>query len=214
VRLGSATDGRETDNPVNLVTDCRERIEKLKEQLNLQSTGLSAEGKLKLLELLEKYHEAFAVSDDEFGLTNVTEHTIDTGDARPIKQPARPVPIPLKPQVREMVDTMLKQKVISPSSSAWNSPVVLVIKKDGSLRMCIDYRKLNAVTKKDAYPLPNQDVLLMSLKNKKIFTALDLAAGYYQIPMSDEDKEKTAFSILGDRDASLLNAFLALSFGS
>uniref|UniRef100_A0A914Y9I7 CCHC-type domain-containing protein n=1 Tax=Panagrolaimus superbus TaxID=310955 RepID=A0A914Y9I7_9BILA len=125
VRLGSATDGRESDNPVNIIADCQERVKKLKEQLNLQTTGLSAEGKLQLVELLEKYHEAFAVTDDEFGLTNVTEHSIDTGDARPIKQPARPVPIPLKPQVREMVDTMLKQKVISPSSSAWNSPVVL-----------------------------------------------------------------------------------------
>uniref|UniRef100_A0A914XSF5 RNA-directed DNA polymerase n=1 Tax=Panagrolaimus superbus TaxID=310955 RepID=A0A914XSF5_9BILA len=180
----------------------------VKELLDLSAPAFSAEGKLKLTHLVEKYHQAFAASDDEFGKTTVTEHVIDTGDARPIKQPARPVPVPMIPEVKRLVESLLKQRAIERSSSPWNSPVVLVMKKDGSIRMCVDYRRLNAVTKKDAYPLPNQDALLMSLRNKKFFTALDLASGYYQIPMADKDKYKTAFSVLGE-----LFHFLVLPFG-
>uniref|UniRef100_A0AC35GGH6 Reverse transcriptase domain-containing protein n=1 Tax=Panagrolaimus sp. PS1159 TaxID=55785 RepID=A0AC35GGH6_9BILA len=176
--------------------------------LDLSAPAFSAEGRKKLEELAERYHKAFAASDEEFGKTTVTEHVIDTGDARPIKQPARPVPVPMRPEVKKLVENLLHQRAIERSSSPWNSPVVLVLKKDGTIRMCVDYRKLNAVTKKDAYPLPNQDALLMSLRGKKYFTALDLASGYYQIPMADKDKEKTAFSALGE-----LFQFVVLPFG-
>uniref|UniRef100_A0A914YY30 RNA-directed DNA polymerase n=1 Tax=Panagrolaimus superbus TaxID=310955 RepID=A0A914YY30_9BILA len=114
----------------------------------------------------------------------------------------------MKPEVRRLVESLLRQRAIERSSSPWNSPVVLVLKKDGSIRMCVDYRRLNAVTRKDAYPLPNQDALLMNLYIIKYFTALDLASGYYQIPMADKDKDKTAFSVLGE-----LFHFLVLPFG-
>uniref|UniRef100_A0AC34F952 RNA-directed DNA polymerase n=2 Tax=Panagrolaimus sp. ES5 TaxID=591445 RepID=A0AC34F952_9BILA len=187
----------ESEEAVHIVTDNMERIERLKNLLDLDAPGFSAKGKIRLKQLIEKYHAAFAVSDDEFGRTNVCEHTIDTGDARPIKQPARPVPLPMKHEVKNLVDTLLDQKAIEESSSEWNSPLVLVRKKDGTVRMCVDYRRLNAVTRKDAYPLPNQDALLMSLKGKKIFSALDLVSGYFQIPMATSDKHKTAFSALG-----------------
>uniref|UniRef100_A0AC34G4Y6 Reverse transcriptase n=1 Tax=Panagrolaimus sp. ES5 TaxID=591445 RepID=A0AC34G4Y6_9BILA len=196
------------DSILTVEMDEGERSLKVKELLDLSAPAFSAEGKLKLEKLVEKYHQAFAASDDEFGKTTVTEHVIDTGDARPIKQPARPVPVPMVPEVKRLVENLLKQRAIEKSSSPWNSPVVLVMKKDGSIRMCVDYRRLNAVTKKDAYPLPNQDALLMNLRNKKFFTALDLASGYYQIPMSDKDKYKTAFSVLGE-----LFHFLVLPFG-
>ena len=83
--------------------------------------------------------------------------------------------------------------MIEPSNSPWASPVVLVQKKDGSLRYCIDYRKLNAVTRKDSYPLPRIDDSLDTLKNAKYFTTLDLASGYWQIELTDDAKEKSAF---------------------
>jgi Reverse transcriptase (RNA-dependent DNA polymerase) len=88
---------------------------------------------------------------------------------------------------------MLDTKLIRPSSSPWTSPVVLVRKKNGKLRFCVDYRKLNGITKKDAYPLPRIDDMLNTLKGSKWFSTLDLASGYWQVAMHPRDREKTAF---------------------
>ena len=95
--------------------------------------------------------------------------------------------------VQEELDKMLRLGVIEPSSSAWASPVVLVKKKDGSVRFCIDYRKLNDLTEKDAYPLPRVDDNLDALAGAKYFSTLDLASGYWQVEMNPADAEKTAF---------------------
>ena len=88
---------------------------------------------------------------------------------------------------------MLQDGVIEESNSPWASPVVLVRKKDNTLRYCIDYRRLNAVTRKDSYPLPRIDESLDSLKNARYFSTLDLASGYWQIALSDDAKQKSAF---------------------
>lgn len=88
---------------------------------------------------------------------------------------------------------MEKQGVIKPSTSPWSSPVVLAPKKDGSLRFCIDYRKLNSMMEKDVYPLPRIDDILDTLGETHYFTSLDLAAGYWQIEMEPESCEKSAF---------------------
>ena len=89
---------------------------------------------------------------------------------------------------------MLQDGVIRPSTSPWSSPIVMVRKKDGAWRFCIDFRKLNDVTHKDAYPLPRIDETLESLSGSTLFTTLDLASGYWQVELEEADKEKTAFS--------------------
>lgn len=88
---------------------------------------------------------------------------------------------------------MLDKEVIRPSSSPWGSPVVLVKKADGSYRFCIDYRKLNAVTRKDVYPLPRIYEMLEVLQKAKYFSVMDVLTGYWNVPVREEDKEKTAF---------------------
>ena len=92
---------------------------------------------------------------------------------------------------------MLSQGVVQPSNSPWASPIVLVKKKDGTYRFCVDYRKLNLVTKPDAYPLPRVDDLLGAFNGYKMFGTPDLRNGYWQVSISEEDKEKAAFITRG-----------------
>ncbi|KAL5510200.1 hypothetical protein EMCRGX_G005707 [Ephydatia muelleri] len=105
----------------------------------------------------------------------------------------RRVPQARREEVRRLLREMLDNGVIEPSDSSWSSPVVLAKKKDGSLRFCVDYRKVNAVTRKDAYPLPRVDDTLDTLGGSKFFTTLDLASGYWQVEVATEDRPKTAF---------------------
>ena len=115
-------------------------------------------------------------------------------DTAPIKQRVRRVPMDQIPLIREEIEKMLKAGVISRSYSPWSSPVVLVRKRDGSVRFCIDYRRLNRSTIKDAYPLPRIDDALNALSKAKYSASLDLYSAYWQVPMYPDDKEKTAFA--------------------
>ena len=118
---------------------------------------------------------------------------IDTGETKPIKM--RPYRTPLKN--REVIDKaleeMLEAKVIR-SNSPWPFPAVFVDKKDGSKRFCVDFMKLNQVTKKNSFPLPLIYDILVLLGRANFFSSLDLKSGYWQVLMDDLDKEKTAFA--------------------
>jgi hypothetical protein len=154
----------------------------------------------KILEaVLSRYkHLFYGLESKELGCTSQVEHSIETGDARPIKKCPYRIPHALKPVVEEHIDDMLEKNIIEPSTSPWSSSIVLVHKKskDGrfNYRFCIDYRSLNAVTKPDAYPIPNIVDTLDSLGKSKIFSVLDMASGYHQMAMKPEHKEKTIFS--------------------
>jgi len=174
----------------------------------LPSETLSAVENGQLNELLCEYKDIFAKSSLDLGRTSLVEHKIDTGGAQPIKQSPYRVSQKQRAEIDNHIANMLDQEIIEVSSSPWSSPVVLVKKKDGSTRFCIDYRKLNTVTKKDSYPLPRIDDALDALSGSKYFSTLDLQSGYHQVLMHPDSKEKTAFiSHAG------LYQFRVLSFG-
>ena len=141
-------------------------------------------------QVIADYNDVFALDDSELGVAATCQHVINTGDHQAICQLPRRVPFALRQKIDEMVGEMLEKGIIQPSKSPWASPVVLVSKKDGCLRFCVDYRKLNAVTKLDVFPLPRIDD---SLAHTQYFTTLDLASGYWQVPMEPQSQEKTAF---------------------
>lgn len=129
----------------------------------------------------------------EPGLTTRVEHSIKTGDSQPVFRPPYRIPPAWQKQIREEVQNMLQAGIIEPSESAWTSPLVPVKKKDGSLRLCVDYRSLNMVTQEDWYHMPRVDELLEKLGKATYISTLDLTKGYYQVPVSRADQDKTAF---------------------
>jgi len=154
------------------------------------NSDLHSEDKNALLQTLLKFSDVF---DESLGHTDVIQHHIDTGSAPPVRQYPRRLPYAYREEAKQQITDMLQQGVIQPSHSPWASPIVLVKKKDGKYRFCIDYRKLNGVTKKDAHPLPRVDDLLDALHGSHYFSTLDLRSGYWQVSVADKDREKTAF---------------------
>ena len=185
----------ETTSPQTLEAGSeKSQIEHLLPLLDNVSDRLDGGQRERILDLVLRYQHIFATPDGELGHTTLVDHTIDTGDSRPIKQPPRRMP-PLQRELADReVDKMLEKGFIEPSDSPWASPIVLVTKKDGSTRFCIDYRRLNDVTRKDAYPLPNINETLETLSGAEWFNTLDLASGYWQVPVAPADRAKTAFT--------------------
>jgi hypothetical protein len=155
--------------------------------------GLDIEQERKVAEMLIKYQNAFSKNDTDLGLTHLAEHSIDTGDARPVKQAPRRVPHAFSEEEKKAIDQLLEQKVIRKSTSPWASPIVLVRKKNGKVRPCVDYRRLNEVTKNDAFPLPRTQDCLDAMAGSVLFSCFDLTSGYHQIPVKKDDIPKTAF---------------------
>lgn len=144
--------------------------------------------------LIKEFENIFMTPDGQLGRTGLVQHQIETNGARPIRQPPRRLPLRQKHVVEEEIAKMLAHDVIEPSDSPWAAPVVLVTKKDGTVRFCVDYRKLNQVTRRDAYPLPNISDCIDALSGAKWFSTLDLASGYWQVEMDRDSKPLTAFT--------------------
>ena len=145
-----------------------------------------------LNELFREFSDVFSQGEDDLGSTPLLEHAIET-HGPPLRQPYRWQNPALRREEMAQVQQMLSSNVIRPSNSPWASPVVMVRKKDGSLRFCMDFRQLNAATVKDAHQLPRIDDLLDALHGAKWFSTLDLKSGYWQVPITEQDKAKTAF---------------------
>jgi len=135
----------------------------------------------------------FSKPANDHGRNKQLPHRIDAGDCPPIKQALRRQPYAHVSEIEKNVQELLAAKVIEPASSAWASNVLLVKKKGGAWRFCVDYRKLHDLTKKKGYTLPRIDTCLESLGVLCYFSTLDLRSGYWQTELNPKDVEKTAF---------------------
>ena len=145
-------------------------------------------------QLFRQYRNVFAGSSDVPGKSEVVQHRIPLDGGHVPAQPYRRVAWAQMEELRQHLRQLLAKDIIRPSCSPYSSPVVLVRKKSGELRMCVDYRGLNARTVKDAYPLPRIDESLDALGGAAIFSTMDLQSAYYQVEIAEEDKAKTAFT--------------------
>ncbi|CAM4689156.1 unnamed protein product [Lepidochelys kempii] len=159
------------------------------EEVNLSMT-LGRMQRQQIQELCTSYAPTFSATP---GLTERAYHSIDTGNAHPIRVHPYRVSPQAKTAIEREIQDMLQMGVIRPSESAWASPVVLVPKPDGEIRFCVDYRKLNAVTRPDNYPMPRTDELLEKLGRAQFISTLDLTKGYWQVPLDESAKERSAF---------------------
>ena len=143
---------------------------------------------------LKNNADLFAATDADLSHTDTVNMRIDTRDNPPLKSKPYRTQINNRKVIDKAVDEMLDAKIIERSRSPWSFPVVIVDKKDGSKRFCVDFRKLFKITKTNFYPLPVIDDILALLGKAKYFTSLDLKSGYWQVLMDEKDKEKTAFA--------------------
>ena len=179
------------------LTEIRDKISKDKKQfsgkINKSEISVPPEYNDRVTELIFQNEDIFAATDADLGHTDIVKMKIDTGDYQPIKLRPYRTPLNNRKIVDKVVDEMMEAKIIR-SKSPWSFPVVIVDKKDGSKRFCVDFRRLNKITKINSYPLPLIDDILALLGNAKYFTSLDLKSGYWQVLMDETDKEKTAFT--------------------
>ena len=198
-------------NSINVVENEKkdELPDHMTELFERSCENLDEEQKIVLKQLLMKYPDVFSKSKSDLGLTNLVEHKIDTGDAKPIKQRPYRIPLSKREQAEKEIKSMAENGIIEPSYGPWSSPIVMVAKKDGSVRFCCDYRKINMVTIKDSQPLPRVDDTFDALNFSSWYSTVDMRQGFWQVRVAECDRPKTAFSIPG----SGLWQFVCMPFG-
>ena len=177
--------------PVDSISE--EEMTGILDSIDIGVDTATPEQLIKVKDLVNEYKDLFVKSDAHLKQTHLVEHQVDTGNNRPISQPPYRTNLRNKLKVQEIIQSHLDKNFITPSKSPWASPIVLVNKRDGSVRFCIDYRKLNAATVRDVYPLPRIDDCLASLQGRLFFSTFDLCSGYNQIRMHGPDQCKSAF---------------------
>ena len=163
-------------------------LESIDQDLNVAVHELPSE----IQEVVFKFPEVFTAVP---GRNSAALHVVHTGklNAAPIRQSAYWVPYSKREALKTELDEMLKAKIVRPSTSPWAFPILMVPKKDGSIQFCIDFRKINTIAKFDAHPMPRAEEIFESIGQARFISTLDLAKGYWQIPMEDSFKGKTAF---------------------
>ena len=156
-------------------------------------SSVPATDKQRLASLLITYADVFSQSEFDLGSTDIVQHRIGTQGHTPFRQPLRPHPRAQLPVIDNLLTEMQQQGVIEPCNSDWASNIVLVKKKDGSVRFCVDYRKLDLLTRKVAYPLPRIEHCLDTLTGSVWFSTFDLRSGFHQVRVHPQDVDKTTF---------------------
>ena len=142
-----------------------------------------------------EHHHIFSLDKNEIGCMDTAEHIIELMDDEPFKERFQRISPPLLEEVGENLQDMLDGGAIWPSKSPWCNAIVLVRKKDGTLQFCIDFRKLNARTKKDSFPLPRMQETMESMVGARFFSSMDLKSGFWQVPMSEKSRQYTVFTV-------------------
>ena len=150
---------------------------------------------LKFEQMLMEHHHIFFLDKNEIGCMDTVEHIIELMDDEPFKERFRRITPPLLEEVQENLHDMLDGGAIRPSKSPWCNVIVLVRKKDGTLRFCINFWKLNARTKKDSFPLPHMQETMESMVGAQFFSSMDLKSGFWQVRMSEKFRQYTAFTV-------------------
>ena len=168
----------------NILKELREKMNKENSYENVKST----------MAILERNADIFSKYKMDIGKTELVYHHIETTDNKPIAFKPRRIPKGLEDEVDHMIDNLIEAGIVKPSTSPWNFPIVVVRKKNGDNRMCVDYRALNAKTNRPIFPIPSAEEIFDSVGGARYFSSLDLSSGYYQVPIAEEDRGKTAFS--------------------
>ena len=168
--------------------DFQKEVECLPFKLNLEDIHLDKEHQAKFIDLIYSNQDVFSLH-----YCNKLTHTIPISTNKPVYLPHRTIPRQLQGEVDKCLNTWLCQGIIQPSNSPYASQVVIVRKKFGEICLCVDYRKLNSITIWDAFPLPHIDEPLQAMHNCNVFTSFNLAQGYLQVAMAEDDIKKTTF---------------------
>ncbi|UYV76755.1 K02A2.6-like, partial [Cordylochernes scorpioides] len=194
-----AADNASTPRPYDLNDDFPtlprpEGITKLDQKIEAMiDLNLTENQQIKLMNILKNISDVFDFSGKSQPARSKIKHKIDTGDHAPTKQRPYRMSGMERIIIQQEVDRMMEQDIIQFSESPWSSPVILVKKENGSWRFCVDYRRLNKITKKDVYPLLRVDDALDNLSGARYYLSMDLRTGYWQIEVDEHDREKTAF---------------------
>ena len=185
--------------PVTVDESVFEKIEKktskkIFEEIHIDSK-LTSEQNEQVESLLKKHIDVFSTHDADIGDCNMIRHRIDLIDPTPFKQKHRRIPPAMIDEVRKHIEELLSSGVIRKSKSPWCSNVVLVRKKNGKLRLCVDYRMLNKKTVKDSYALPRVEEIFDVLNGSKLFSTIDMKSGYHQVTVEESHKCRTAFTV-------------------
>ena len=184
-------------NSTNESNLCTEHSNEIPEHLTKLYQETSSDKTENELEQLQQFfmdnQDVFSKNELDIGLTNLVEHSIELTDETPYKSAPRRVPLAYQQGAEEALQKMFKQQIVQESKSPWASPLVFVRKKNGKIRPCVDYRRLNSQTKKDAFPLPKIQDCFDTVADSTLFSSLDITSAYNQIPIKSTDIPKTAF---------------------
>ena len=186
--------------PVNVdfsykISESKDSEESILDQISVETVGLTETEVEKIKHLLVEHKDIFSTGDTDIGHCTFVEHKINLTDDTPFKQRHRRIPPAMIDEIRAHLEQLAACGIIRESHSPWASNVVLVRKRDGSIRMCVDYRQLNKRTIRDSYALPRIEDLLDTLSGSKYFTVLDMKSGYHQVEVFEEHKCRTAFTL-------------------